>query len=246
MAQQTIVVDVDYAAVRPFLDLTASIENTSFPYEVTSADIAATARIASWQSQLELTPATITNLQPGSSSKVALRLPLPSGNIPSVWSFAALSSLGKTYMIPGVIQLRLTNQRLQISPDFTQRLAGIFPGDPLPESFVPPEHSQDSQSSVAFVVRIAYPIYPLALIFLAGLLIMGGAVYSTTLINSRRRYEVGIDNEIPKTVYLKAFQTMQIHTARGELAGMLKRSLGSSLSIKSAGGHQVTVNKLGK
>lgn len=241
-----IVVDVDYAAVRPFLGLTASIENTSFPYEIASADIAATARTASWQGQLDLNPATIANLQPESSGSVALRLPLPSGNIPSVWSFAALSSLGKTYLIPGVIQLRLTKQRLRISSDFTQRLAEIFPGDPLPESFVPPEQSQDSKSAIPFVVRIAYPIYPLALIFLLLLLTIVGAVFSTTLINSRRRYEVHINNEMPKTVYLKTFQTVQIHTARGELAGVLRRSFGSSLAVKSAGSHQVTVNKQGK
>lgn len=244
--QRTIEINVDYAAVKPFLDLTAAIENTSFPYEIVSADVAAAAQTASWQSQLDLKPATIANLQPGSSGSVVLRMPLPSGNIPSVWSFAALSSLGKTYLIPGVLQLRLTNQRLRIASDFTRRLAEIFPGDPLPESFVPPEHSQDSKSAIAFVVRIAYPIYPLALLFLLVFLVLGAGGLALTRLNSRRRYAVRIDNEMPKTVYLKTFQSIQIHTAKGELAGLLQRSFGGSLSVKSSSGHRISVDPLGQ
>ncbi len=246
MAGRTIVVDVDYAAVKPYVDLTTSIENTSFPYEIVSADIAATAHAAAWQSQLDLKPAMIANLQPGAPGTLTVRLPLPSGNIPSVWSFSALASLGKTYSIPGMIQLQLTNQRLQLASEFRQRLAGIFPGDPLPESFVPPEHSQDSRSAIPFVVRIAYPIYPLALLLLLLLLGVAGLVFSLSLINSRRRYEVRIDNESPKAVYLKAFQSLQVRNAADELAATLSRSLGSSVSVESAGGHQITVSKQGK
>lgn len=242
--RRTIVIDVNYAAVRPFIDLTASIENTSFPYAIVSADLAATAQTAAWQSQLHLQPAAIANLQPGTPGVVALRLPLPSGNIPGVWSFTALSSLGKTYLIPGVIQLRLSNQRLQIASDFTQRLAGIFPGDPLPESFVPPPHSRDSSSSIPFVVRISYPTYPLALMFLGLLLVLGAAVFALTQVNSPRRYEVRIGGELPRTIYLKPLQSLQLNTAGGQLAGILRRSLGSSVSVKNAGGHQVAVSRL--
>ena len=239
--KRTIVVSVDYAAARPLLDLTAVIENTSFPYEIVSADVAAEARTAGWRSQLEFRPARITNLLPGAPGSLSVRLPLPSGNIPSLWSFSALSLLGKTYLIPGVIQLQLTNQKLRIAPDFTERLAGIFPGDPLPESFVPPDHARDSGSEIPFVVRISYPLYPLFLLVLVALLLVGASLVALSLVNSRMRYEVRVDNEAARKIYLKAFQSLPVRTAGGEPAGMLSRSLGKGVSVKSADGHQVSV-----
>jgi len=239
--KRSLVVDVNYTAARPFLDLTASIENTSFPYEIVSADVAAEARSHGWTSSLVLNPAQIANLAPGTPGSLTVRLPLPTGNIPSLWSFRALSSMGKTFLIPGIIELRMTNQKLQIAPDFTQRLAGIFPGDPLPASFVPPDSAQDSKSEIAFIVRISYPVYPLLLILLLVLLCIGGIIFVLTVVNSRKRYEVRVDNDLPRKVYLKAFQTMPVRSASGEQAGTLSRFLGSEVSVKSADGHQVSV-----
>ena len=63
---------------------------------------------------------------------------LPVAQLPGKWSAKAIGSAGSAYVMPGQIELQLTDQRLELSQAFRQRMAALFPGDPLPEIFTPP------------------------------------------------------------------------------------------------------------
>ncbi|PJA47872.1 MAG: hypothetical protein CO171_08685, partial [Syntrophobacterales bacterium CG_4_9_14_3_um_filter_49_8] len=50
----------------------------------------------------------------------------------------------------------------------------LFPGDPLPEIFVPGESAKQSVTSRPLVVKVMYPVWPLVVMaFLVGAVIFG-------------------------------------------------------------------------
>ena len=59
-------------------------------------------------------------------------------------------------MLPGRIELHLAGQKLVLSQAFRERMAALFPGDPLPDIFTPPAEIQASTAMLPLEVRVHY------------------------------------------------------------------------------------------
>jgi hypothetical protein len=69
---------------------------------------------------------------------------------------SAIGSAGSAYLMPGQIELQLANQKLELSQAFRDRMAALFPGDPLPDIFTPPEQIKSSQAVLPLEVRVHF------------------------------------------------------------------------------------------
>jgi hypothetical protein len=104
----------------------------------------------------------VKQLAPGKAEPLASSMQLPVGRLPGTWSIEALKSAGSAYVLPGRIELRLDGQRLVLSQGFRERMAALFPGDPLPEIFTPPAEIQASTAALPIEVRVHYGAGPLS------------------------------------------------------------------------------------
>lgn len=144
------------------------LENTVYPYTIAAATLGARSALAGEAHPIALDATRVRNLEPGRPAPMASSLVLPVAQIPGRWSWAALASSGSAHVLPGTIELQLADQQLLLSHAFRQRMATLFPGDPLPEVFIPPSKAQASRVTLPVEVRIHYGMGPL--------LTLGGAL----------------------------------------------------------------------
>lgn len=238
---RTLILDVDVSSHQPLVEIVASFENQFFPYSIEEAMVSARIAGKDWGGDLTVNPSTISNLLPNKQAEVRVSLPIPA-EMPSVWSPSTLLDMGRRFAIPAAIEITLSGQRLGIDTGFRDRLASIFPGDPLPEVFVPPDAIKASTATIPMVIRVNYPLYPLLTVMFAALLAIGGILALLALAKSERRYQVVSDGQSRKLA-IKAFSTVKVLSPNGAVAGVVRRGLGRPTVESVAEGHTLLIEK---
>lgn len=200
------------------------VENTIYPYTITHARIAASSVLAGSAAAIQLDAAEIAGLAPGKSQSLGSAMPLPAAQLPGKWSLEAVSAAGSAKVLPARIDVQLTEQKLELSQAFRQRMQALFPGDPLPEIFTPPAQIKGSQARLPLEVRINYGIAPLAAL-IGGIGALLAASAAAVLAATRpRKVLLTIDGE-PRTVRAKPGTSTPLYDRAGNRAATLHTKL---------------------
>lgn len=216
--------DVDPDARTPRASVRWNLENAMYPYTIVSATLGARSMLAGEDRPIELASSRVENLAPGKPLPLGSTMQLPVAQLPDKWSMAALESAGSAYVLPGRIELHLANQRLALSQDFRQRMAALFPGDPLPDIFTPPATVQASTAVLPLEVRVHYGMGPLAALggLAAALLAAAGA--AAWAYGRPRVAQVTVEDEL-RTMRARPGTTQPIYDKAGAQVAMLKTTL---------------------
>lgn len=200
------------------------VENTIYPYTITHARIAASSVLAGHAVPIALDASGISALAPGKSQALGSAMPLPAAQLPGRWSLEAVGAAGSAKVLPAHIEVQLTEQKLELSQVFRQRMQALFPGDPLPEIFTPPAQIKSSQARLPLEVRINYGIAPLAGL-IGGIAALLAATAAAVLAATRpRKVLVTIDGE-PRTVRAKPGTSTPLYDRTGNRAATLHTKL---------------------
>ncbi len=153
--------DVAPGARQPQAKIEWLLQNQMYPYTIVSATVAAQSHLGKEIHKVDLDRTAIHQLTPQTAQPLQTVLQLPLAQLPGKWSLAALSKAGSAYIVPGQIELQLSEQKLSLAEPFKQRMAEIFPGDPLPDIFAPPPGIKQSHAILPLQVRVEYGIAPL-------------------------------------------------------------------------------------
>jgi hypothetical protein len=204
--------------------ITWRLENAMYPYTITAADISAQAALAGEVKPVALKSDTVRDLAPGRPQPLASSLSLPVANLPGKWSLAALSTAGSAQVIPGRIEVRLANQKLELSQAFRARMAELFPGDPLPDIFTPPAQIQGSRAVLPVEVRLEYGAGPL-MAAIGGLFALLAAAGALAVAATRgRKVVVTVEGE-QRTLRTKAGARTPLYDAAGDQVAELRTTL---------------------
>lgn len=236
---KTLVFDIGASDGITRINLQAGLENLFHPYQIDSANVSASLHAGSVALPVAVTPQAISELAPGTSSAVVLDLPVPQGQVPSPWSWDALSAMGKQVTIPATVEISLDQQQLRISDDFRRDLAALFPGDPLSDVFVPPATIQASTARIPIALRVQYPLLPVLLVTGGALLLVLVLAVLAMLAGRTARHEVVVDG-YKRSVAMKAFSTLELRDPHGNPAGRIKRGLGRPSVVEVVEGHSIT------
>lgn len=237
---RTLVFDVDASALEPAIGLLAAFENTFFPYEIVAADLSATLHAGSASFPIPVVPMRLSALQPGAALEIEVQWPVPVEQVPSPWSAAAISAMGKRLLVPSNVEVTLTNQQLRISDEFRDSLAELFPGDPLSEVFLPPDTIATSTANIPVLLRIQYPLLPVVVVIGAILLLVLTLAALGLLSRRSSRYEVTVDG-LKRSVAMKAFTTLELRDHNGRVAGRIRRGVGMPRIVETAEDHTIGV-----
>jgi hypothetical protein len=181
-------------------------------------------------------------LAPGKSAPLSSNMELPVKQLPGKWSLAAVGSAGSAYILPGKIALQLTDQKLELSQDFRERMAALFPGDPLPDIFTPPAQIDSSAALLPLEVRVHYGVAPLVAL-IAGSLALLGALAATALAFARpRKTFITVEDEL-RTMHARAGTTQPIFDKAGNKVAQLKTTLFGHQLIDLREGAQVRLGR---
>ena len=234
--------DVDSQARSPAAKIEWNLENTIYPYTIASAQISARSKVGNEDRPIKLASSSVTGLAPGKSAPLASQMELPVRQLPGKWSMAAVSSAGSAYVMPGQIELQLTSQRLELSHAFRERMAKLFPGDPLPEIFTPPAQIKSSVAKLPLDVRVHYGVAPL-LALIAGSLALLGALGAAALAFAKpRKAFVTVEDEL-RTMHARAGTTQPIFDKAGNKVAQLKTTLFGHQLIDLREGAQVRLGR---
>ena len=237
---QTLVLDVQASNVLPRVEIKTGFQNLLYPYVISGANASAVL-VGTWGKQtVVIQPERVTAIQPSDSREVTVSIPMPLAQVPSAWSSAAISAMGKQVVIPAVLEISLTDQRLVLSEAFKQSLNELFPGDPLSEVFVPPESVRTSSASVPLLIRIQYPLLPVVIMLTLALLVLGGIGAIAAFAAKTARYEVVIDG-VKRSVAVKAFKSADVRDGNGVVVGTIKRGLGKPTIAQIIDGHTIVL-----
>ena len=239
---RTLLLDIDVSSRQPTVEILASFENQFFPYMIESATVSAQIVGKDSAETLSVNPGTISHLAPNKEADVRIVLPM-SVKVPSVWSPEVLLDTGRSFRIPAIVEVKLSGQRLAIDGSFRDRLAAIFPGDPLPDVFVPPSSIESSSASIPMIIRVNYPLYPLLILLFFGFLILVGLLIVFGMLKSERRFQVVVDGQV-RSIVLKPFGRANVFLSDGkQLAGIVKRSMGRPQVESVSKGHTLSIGK---
>lgn len=237
---RTLLLDVQASDLLPSVEIRTGFQNLFYPYVISEAKASA-ALVGGWGRQpVSIQPERIRAVEPGDSREVAASIPMPLAQVPSPWSGAAISAMGKQLIIPAVLEISLADQQLVVSERFKQSLSDLFPGDPLSEVFLPPESIRTSSASVPLLIRIQYPLLPVVVTLLLALAMCGGLVGVAVLAGRTTRYEIVIDG-VKRAVAIKAFKTVDVRDANGVVVGKISRGLGKPKVSQVHDGHTVVL-----
>ena len=216
--------DVDSNARTPAAHIGWHLENTIYPYTIVSARVKARSRLASQDHPIALASDTISALAPGSSVPLSSVMQLPVAQLPGKWSARAIASAGSAYVVPGQIELQLSDQRLELSQAFRQRMDALFPGDPLPDIFTPPARIGSSSALLPIEVRVHYGVAPLMALIGAGLA-LAAALGGAALAYARpRRVQLTVEGEL-RTLHTRAGITQPVFDKTGTKVAQLKTTI---------------------
>lgn len=234
--------DVAPDARTPQARIEWNLENTMYPYTIDSATLSARSTLAGESRPIALDTKQIHELAPGQPAPLGSSMALPVAQIPDKWSLAALKSAGSAYVLPGRIELHLADQKLALSQAFRQRMAALFPGDPLPDIFIPPARVQASTAVLPVEVRVHYGMGPL-LALVGGLLVLLAALMAAAWAWARpRTAQVFVDEEA-RTLRGRPGTTQPVHDRHGETVAQLKTTLFGHRLLDVREGAQVRLGR---
>jgi len=216
--------DVASGAASPSAKIGWNIENTMYPYTIASATLSARSKLGGEDKPVTLGGTRVTALAPGKPQPLASTLQLPVAQLPSQWSMDAIKSAGSAYVLPGTIEVHLADQKLHLSGAFRERMAALFPGDPLPDIFTPPAQVQASTAVLPIEVRVHYGMAPLLAVGggLLALLAAGGAL-AWVWMRPQRAF-VTVEDEL-RTMHARAGAIQPIYDKAGNEVARLKTTL---------------------
>lgn len=223
--RNTLVLQFDSSSKPETAVINGVFRNDFYPFDIRSADISMEVKFRGESHGIEsgIDPRKLAPVSAGKESAgIAVRIGIPP--LPSMWSHPEII-IKSGYQVQAIMEFRLANQELQLSPDFVRRMDKLFPGDPLPEIFVPGESAKQSVTSRPLVVKVEYPVWPLVLLALLALTIIIGGMWLLAAITRARKFTVTVDG-MQKTYALKAFAECALYTDGGDRIGSLKRGLG--------------------
>ena len=209
--------------------------NALFPYDIRSADVALKVKFQGESHGIKATvePPNLVAVPSGIKNETMITVRFRIPPLPSMWRRPEII-FKSGCQIPAVMTFILTNQKLQLSPDFKKRMNEIFPGDPLPDIFIPGEASIKSETASPLLVKIAYPTWPLIVLALLIIVLLAGAVLLMNTMTRSKKYTVVVDGT-QKLYRLKPFSNCPLYDQDGERIGTLKRRLGKPLASLDSG-----------
>lgn len=238
--QRSLILDVDAGTTLPVALIKARMVNDFSPYVIETARVSARFRGNGWNDPLPVSSTRLSNLKPGDSMEVVIKLPMPLASIPSIWSLSALASAGKQFTIPAVIEIQLEGQSLGVDGEYIQRLNALFPGDPLPAVFSPPEEVTNSIARIPVYLKVSYPLYPMLIMVLLVLIALGITVFLMRNGGSQD-YSVSVNGERRK-VNLGPFKQKDI-SIDGQVVAQIRRTLEAPRVTSVEPGYSVKVMK---
>jgi hypothetical protein len=230
--------DVAPDAASPNAKIAWHLENTMYPYTIVSATLSARSKLGGEDRPVTLGSTRVSQLAPGKPVPLASTLQLPVAQLPGKWSMEAFKSAGSAYVLPGALELHLADQKLALSQAFRERMADLFPGDPLPEIFTPPGTVQASTAVLPLDVRVHYGSGPL---FVAGgallALLAAGAAAAYAWMRPRKAL-VTVEDET-RTMHSRAGAVQPIYDKTGNEVARLKTTLFGHQLIDLRDGAQV-------
>jgi hypothetical protein len=234
--------DVAPDAASPSARIAWQLENTIYPYTIASARISARSLLGGENRPITLANTQVGRLAPGKPAPLASTLSLPVAQLPGKWSLAALQAAGSAWVLPGRIELHLEDQRLELSQAFRDRMAALFPGDPLPDIFTPPAEIQASTAVLPLEVSVHYGAAPLLAVVGGGLLLAALGVGAAWAYGRPRRVQLTVDDET-RTVHARAGATQPIYDKAGNQVARLKTTLFGHQLLDLREGARVRVNR---
>jgi hypothetical protein len=234
--------DVDPDARTPKASIRWNLENAMYPYTITAATLSARSMLAGEDRKILLASSRVSGLAPGKPVPLDSTMQLPVAQLPERWSMEALKSAGSAYVLPGRIELHLANQKLELSQGFRQRMAALFPGDPLPDIFTPPATVQASNAVLPIEVRVHYGMGPLAALGGIGALLLaalGGAAWA---YGRPRVAHVTVEDEL-RTMRARPGTTQPIYDKAGAQVAQLKTTLFGHQLLDLREGAQVRLGR---
>ncbi|MCG2583699.1 hypothetical protein [Massilia sp. TS11] len=217
-------VDVAAGAATPVTRITWQVENNAYPYTIVQATVQARARVGGQELPVQLADGRLRELAPGAHADLSAQLALPVAQMPAAWSAAALAAAGSAQVLPGALELRLEQQQLALAPAFRARMAALFPGDPLPDVFIPPRTVQASRTQLPLEVRAhagSAPLLMLAGVLGGGLLLSAGAAH---LALRPRRLRLLVNGEA-RTIQARVGSVQTVFDQSGEPVARLHTRL---------------------
>jgi hypothetical protein len=234
--------DVEPDAVAPGTRIQWQLQNTIYPYTIADATISARSVLAGENRPIELARHEVKQLAPGKAEPLASSMQLPVAKLPGKWSMEALKSAGSAYVLPGQIELHLAGQKLVLSQAFRERMAELFPGDPLPEIFTPPAEIQASTAVLPLEVRVHYGAGPLLAAIAGALALLAAAAGGAWAYGRPRRVQLTVEDEL-RTVHTRAGATQPIYDKAGQQVASLKTTLFGHQLIDLREGAQVRLGR---
>ncbi|MES2316343.1 MAG: hypothetical protein V4631_02525 [Pseudomonadota bacterium] len=234
--------DVQSSARRPAAKIAWNLENTMYPYTITSATVSARSKLGNEDQPIHLASGKVSDLAPGKSAPLSSVMQLPVRQLPGNWSVEAIKSAGSAYVMPGQIELQLTGQRLELSQAFRKRMAALFPGDPLPEIFTPPAQVKSSSALLPIEVRVHYGVAPLVALIGGALALLGGLGAAALAFARPRKVQVTVEDEL-RTMHARAGTTQPIFDKAGSKVAQLKTTIFGHQLIDLREGAQVRLGR---
>ncbi len=216
--------DVQSDARAPTARIHWRLENAIYPYTIASAALSARSVLAGEERPIALGAERVRALAPGRSQPLSSLMQLPVARLPGKWSAQAVAAAGSAVVLPGSIEVRLVEQQLELSQAFKQRMAALFPGDPLPDIFTPPARVQGSRALLPIEVRVHYGMAPL-LALIGGVFALLGLLAAGALAATRgRKVQLTVEGEL-RTISTKAGMRHPIYDQAGNKVAELKTTL---------------------
>jgi hypothetical protein len=234
--------DVAPDARQPSARIVWRLENTMYPYTIAGARLSARSVLGGEDSPIALARTDVERLAPGKTEPLASTIRLPVAQLPGKWSLAALQSAGSAWVLPGRIELHLQGQRLELSQAFRERMAALFPGDPLPDIFTPPAEIQASTAVLPLAVSVHYGAGPLVALIGAGLVLVAAGAGAAYAYARPRRVQLTVEDEL-RTVHTRAGATQPIYDKAGNQVARLKTTLFGHQLIDLREGAQVRLGR---
>jgi hypothetical protein len=234
--------DVSPDARSPNARIVWQLENTIYPYTIAGASLSARSLLGGENRPIALARHDIARLAPGRPEPLASTLQLPVAQLPGKWSLAALQSAGSAWVLPGHIELRLQNQRLEVSQAFRERMAALFPGDPLPEIFTPPAEIQASTATLPLAVSVHYGSGPLLALIGAVLALAAAGAGAAYAYGRPRRVQLTVEDEL-RTMHTRAGATQPVYDKAGREVARLKTTLFGHQLVDLREGAQVRLGR---
>jgi len=216
----TLVLSFDAGTEMRVAQVQGRFENLFNPYRIRSADVSLITPPAIGL-RGTISADSLRGLDPGRrSEELTLSLGLPP--LPSQWSREVLLRSG--YERTGAIDIRLDDQQLEVSPAFIARMQALFPGDPLPDVFLPPVKAGTSITRVPLLLRVTYPVWPAVVVYGGAAALLIGLLLGAALLSGARNVTVLVDSQ-PRQYRLKPLASIQVMDEHAGHVATLKRGL---------------------